>query len=70
MKFSIMDSTGHSTEQYGAEEVSAAMEKFEKLLAGGRTAAIRKGNSREYSVTRSFDPAADEVLFVPQLKGG
>jgi hypothetical protein len=70
MKFSIMDATGHTTEQYAEAEVSHAMERFAALLAEGRTAAVRKEGSREYSVTRTFDPSAEETLFIPRLKGG
>jgi hypothetical protein len=70
MKFSIMDVTGHTTEQYGEAEVARAMERFGALLAEGRTAAVRKAGAREYSVTRTFDPSAEETLFIPRLKGG
>ena len=70
MKFSIMDATGHTTEQYAPAEVARAMERFAALVAEGRTAATRKEGASEYSVTRQFDPSAEETLFVPRLKGG
>jgi len=70
MKFSIMDATGHTTEQYAPAEVARAMERFQALVAEGRTAATRKEGSSEYSVVRTFDPTAEETLFVPRLKGG
>ena len=70
MKFSIMDASGHSEECYSAGEVSRAMERFSALLGEGKTAAVRKTGETDYRVTRGFDPSADEVLFVPRLKGG
>jgi hypothetical protein len=70
MKFSIMDHSGHSEEAYGAEEIAAGMARFTALVKRGHTAAARKLGEAEYSVTRRFPSDADEVLFVPQLKGG
>ena len=71
MKFSIMDVTGHSEEQYSAAEASAGLQRFKELLAQGKTAAVRSGARGEYEVTREFPKdTASEVLFIPQLQGG
>ena len=71
MKFSIMDVTGHSEEQYSAAERAAAGVKFTELLRSGHTAAVRAPGEREYALTRELPEGEDaEVLFIPQLKGG
>lgn len=72
MKFQIMDQTGHTTMEFLSDDagVKNAMEKFEQLVAEGKTAAARKNGESDYTVTRKFDATADEVLFQPQLVGG
>jgi hypothetical protein len=35
----------------------------------GFTAAVRRGKGRS-ELIRSFDPAAEETVFFPRLKGG
>jgi hypothetical protein len=72
MKFDVMDHTGHSTEAFdkaNAAELVAAEARFNELVAEGRTAAVRTGKS-EAKIVRKFDPAAEEVLFIPRLQGG
>ena len=70
MKFHIMDATGHSTIEFTAEQKAEAEAKFKALIDGGKTAATRKAGATDYTVTRAFDPTADEALFIPHLKGG
>jgi hypothetical protein len=73
MKFYVMDQTGHSTLEFDSAnkaEVESAMAKFKVLLGDGHVAAVRKAGAADYAVTRQFDLAADETLFVPQMKGG
>lgn len=72
MKFQIMDQTGHTTMEFLSDDagVKNAMEKFEQLVAEGKTAAVRQKGESDYTVTRKFDATADEVLFQPQLVGG
>lgn len=72
MKFQIMDQTGHTTMEFLSDDagVKSAMEKFEQLVAEGKTAATRKKGEMGYTVTRTFCETADEVLFQPQLVGG
>jgi hypothetical protein len=72
MKFYVMDQTGHSTIEFDKsdEAITEAMAKFTALISGGHIAATRKAGATDYSVTKIFDPTADETLFVPHMKGG
>jgi hypothetical protein len=72
MKFFVMDQTGHSTIEFDKSDaaVSEAMAKFTGLVGAGHVAATRKEGATDYTVTKTFDPTADETLFVPQMKGG
>lgn len=72
MKFDIMDHSGHSTEAFdktSPADLAAAQKRFDELVSEGRTAAVRTepGQSK---VVRTFDPTAEEVLFIPRLRGG
>lgn len=68
MKFQILDHTGHSTLEF--TDTNDAMEKFNVLIKDGSTAATRKTGDKDYTVTRNFDPTADETLFIPRMQGG
>ena len=70
MKFQILDHTGHTTIDFDKSNVSEAMAKFNEIVAAGPTAATRKAGDKDYTVTKSFDPTADETLFVPRMQGG
>ena len=70
MKFYVMDYSGHSTVEFSKDETTEAMEKFNEIVATGSTAATRKAGDKDYTVTKSFDPTADETLFVPRMQGG
>jgi hypothetical protein len=68
----VMDHSGDTRHYFDANDAKAlleAEERFEKLTGAGFTAAVRTA-SGEPSVTRSFDPAAEETLFFPRLVGG
>jgi len=70
MKFYVMDYSGHSTVEFSKDETTEAMAKFNEIVATGSTAATRKAGDQDYTVTRQFDPTADETLFVPRMQGG
>lgn len=68
----VMDYTGdtrHFFEIGDVEATSKAEARFEMLTSLGFTAAVRNANG-DVTVTRSFDPAAEETLFYPRLVGG
>lgn len=68
----VMDHTGHTEHLFDlADKVSVAEaeERFNDLVKKGFVPAVLKGNG-EHEVTRTFDPTAEQTLFVPQLKGG
>jgi Na+-transporting NADH:ubiquinone oxidoreductase subunit NqrA len=68
----VMDHTGDTRHYFDAKDAEAlakAEERFEELTTVGFTAAIRTAPG-EVSVTRSFDPTAEETLFFPRIVGG
>jgi hypothetical protein len=68
----VMDHTGDTRHYFDANDAQAltkAEERFKELTKVGFTAAVRSAPG-EVSVTRSFDPNAEETLFFPRLVGG
>jgi hypothetical protein len=61
--------TRHTFDVMDAKAVAEAEKRFEELTGRGFTAAIRT-TSGEAALTRSFDPTAEETLFIPRLVGG
>lgn len=69
----VMDLSGHTTfafDETNTVELNEAMSRFEMLTKNGHAAATRKAGERDYTVTKTFDPTADETLFVPAMQGG
>jgi hypothetical protein len=68
----VMDHTGDTRHYFDAKDAKAllkAEERFKELTSAGFTAATRTA-AGEASVTRSFNPTAEETLFIPRLVGG
>jgi hypothetical protein len=68
----VMDASGdsrHSFDPSDELEFLRAEDRFRELLKNGYTAASRNG-SGPATITRTFDPAAEETLFYPRLVGG
>jgi hypothetical protein len=68
----VMDTTGDTRHEFDPTDRSAVAEaerRFSELTGAGFTAAVRRSKGRSVLV-RSFDPAADETVFFPRLKGG
>jgi hypothetical protein len=68
----IMDHTGDTRHYFNADDatsLSQADERFRLLTTIGYTAAVRDAAGKA-TVTRSFDPGAEETLFFPRLVGG
>jgi hypothetical protein len=68
----VMDQTGDTRHWFNpddTEALSEAEERFKCLTNGGYTAAVRDAAGKA-TVTRSFDPTAEETLFFPRLVGG
>jgi hypothetical protein len=68
----VMDHTGDSRHQFDpadAAAVAEAEERFKMLTGFGFTAAKRLGEGKS-EILRSFDPTAEETLFIPRLGGG
>jgi hypothetical protein len=69
----IMDPTGHTTvawEQGDTAEVEVARTTFDEMTRKGYQAfRVGKNGERGTRMT-AFDPAAEEMLLIPQLVGG
>jgi hypothetical protein len=68
----VMDRTGDTRHQFDPTDASAVAEaekRFKKLTGAGFTAAKRLDGGKS-EVIRSFEPTAEETLFIPRLQGG
>jgi hypothetical protein len=68
----VMDQSGdtrHEFDPADARAVAQAEARFKELTGAGFTAAKRLGEGKS-EVVRSFDPTAEETLFIPRLRGG
>lgn len=68
----VMDQMGdsrHFFEQADPKGLAEAERRFKQLTDQGFTAATRNSGS-DLTITRSFDPNADETVFYPRLVGG
>lgn len=68
----VMDGTGdrrHVFNPDDARELAKAERRFHELTDVGFTAAVRTGPG-QISQIRSFDPNAEETVFLPRLVGG
>jgi hypothetical protein len=68
----VMDNTGDTKHQFDLADDSAVAEaerRFRELTGAGFTAAKRLGDGKT-AVLRTFDPTAEQTLFIPRLQGG
>jgi len=68
----VMDTTGDTRHDFNSRNAAAVAEaerRFYQLTGAGFTAAVRRGEGRA-ELVRSFDPAAEETIFYPRLRGG
>jgi hypothetical protein len=68
----VMDHTGDSRHQFDPADAAAVAEaeaRFKMLTGAGFTAARRLSEGKS-EILKSFDPTAEETLFIPRLKGG
>lgn len=68
----VMDHTGHTEHVFNPKntaDLAAAEERFNELVSKGFVPAVLKEDGN-HEVNRTFDPTAEQTLFVPQLKGG
>ena len=68
----VMDQTGdtrHWFDPNDTEALSKAEKRFRSLTTVCYTAAVRDAAGKA-TVTRSFDPTAEETVFYPRLVGG
>jgi hypothetical protein len=68
----VMNATGDTRHEFDPADAAAVAEasaRFKKLTGAGFTAAVRRGAGAS-ELIRDFDPAADETVFFPRLRGG
>jgi hypothetical protein len=68
----VIDHTGDTRHQFDPADVSAVAEaerRFKELTGAGFTAAKRIGDGKS-EIVKTFDPTAEETLFIPRLHGG
>ena len=68
----VMDHTGDTRHEFNPADALAlaqAEARFMELTGAGVTAAKRLGEGKS-QVLKSFDPAAEQTLFIPRLRGG
>jgi len=68
----VMDHTGDTRHEFNRADplaLAQAEARFMELTRAGFTAAKRLGEGKS-QVLKSFDPTAEETLFIPRLKGG
>jgi hypothetical protein len=68
----VMDHTGDRRDYFNTDDAQAlrnAERQFKVLTDAGFTAAVRDA-AGDVTVTRSFDPKAEETLFYPRIVGG
>ena len=69
----VMDSNGDTRHEFDATDpssVAAAEARFRELTGKGFRAVALGKNGGPGELMRSFDPKAEQTLFVPQLQGG
>jgi len=69
----VMDTTGHLEIKWNrnnTEEVESAREIFEEKTEAGYSAFKIKTLGGQGERIDEFDPAAEKIMLVPQLKGG
>ncbi len=69
----VMDRSGDTRHEFDAADLASialAEERFKALTGSGfRAVALGKDGSTGELIGK-FDPAVEETLFIPQLKGG
>lgn len=72
-EMNVMDRTGHTRVTWDssrAEEVTTARATFEALTGQGYRAFRAGDGGRQGARMDTFDASAEEIVMVPQLKGG
>ena len=69
----FLNETGHSTLAWDLaddDSIEIAEAEFDKLLHEGYVAFQREHKNRDARRVDTFDPAADEILWLRPLRGG
>ena len=69
----VMDGTGDTRHEFHVSDmasVAMAEERFRELTGKGFRAVALGTNGGAGELIREFDPAIEQTLFIPQLRGG
>lgn len=66
----IMGRRGDSVVEWDQKTADAAQKKFDEFLTGGGLAFKADKVGGEAEQVKSFDPKAEELILVPQIRGG
>jgi hypothetical protein len=69
----MMDRTGDTRYEFDASDPIArarAETRFRELTGEGFVAVALNGDGKPGNVIKTFDPTAEQVLFIPRLPGG
>lgn len=69
----FLNETGHSTLEWSATDEASteiAEAEFDKLLHEGYVAFQREHRDKQATRVDTFDPTADEILWLRPLRGG
>lgn len=69
----VMDHTGDTRTNVDTSNelsVAAAQKLFDEFLEKGYTPVKRAEKGKQGEISRTYDPTAEETLFIPRLQGG
>ena len=68
----VIDFTGDTAHQFDPADAAAVAETERRLkkLTGSGFTAVKRLNDNRGEVVRTFETAANEMLFTPRLQGG
>ena len=69
----VMDGSGDARHAFDVSDltsIAGAEERFQKLTGSGFRAVALGKNEGSGELIAKFDPKVEQMLFIPQLKGG
>jgi hypothetical protein len=69
----VMDRSGDTRHEFDPNDpraLASADRQFRELTGKGFRAVALNRNGQPGRLTTVFDPAVDQILFIPQLRGG
>ena len=70
MRFLIPDHSGHSTVEFTPEQRAQAEEMFARLVKDEKKVAYTRDGKGKTRHVRTFDPDAEDTVFINPMQGG